>query len=85
MSVPKWEVGVWQSDAHAVKIIRTILGVIDQAEFKGQIVVELIDVENEPWVKQAGGELVETVVAQDVIGRLMIQCARQPGLAQVRF
>ncbi|KAJ6383529.1 hypothetical protein OIU78_026923 [Salix suchowensis] len=27
--------------------------------------------------------LVETVVAHDVIGRLMIQCARQPGLAQI--
>ena len=30
-----------------------------------------------------GGDLVETVVAHDVIGRLMIQCARQPGLAQI--
>lgn len=27
--------------------------------------------------------MVETLVAHDVIGRLMIQCARQPGLAQV--
>ncbi|CAI5527146.1 unnamed protein product [Closterium sp. Naga37s-1] len=30
-----------------------------------------------------GGQQVETVVAHDVIGRLMIQCARQPGLAQI--
>lgn len=45
--------------------------------------VELSDLDNEVLVKLVGGELVETVVAHDVIGRLMIQCARQPGLAQV--
>lgn len=47
--------------------------------------VELSDLDNEVLVKLVGGELVETVVAHDVIGRLMIQCARQPGLAQVLF
>ena len=36
-------------------------------------------------VKLVGGDLVQTVVAHDVIGCLMIQCARQPGLAQVNF
>lgn len=49
----------------------------------GHIVVELSDLDNEVLVKLVGGDLVETVVAHDVIGRLMIQCARQPGLAQV--
>ncbi|KAF9611168.1 hypothetical protein IFM89_027326 [Coptis chinensis] len=34
-------------------------------------------------VNLVGGELIETVVAHDVIRRLMIQCALQPGLAQV--
>lgn len=47
--------------------------------------VELSDLDNEVLVKLVGGDLVETVVAHDVIGRLMIQCARQPGLAQVTF
>ncbi|KAL4309192.1 hypothetical protein GQ457_01G035370 [Hibiscus cannabinus] len=50
---------------------------------RGHIVVELSDLDNEVLVKLVGGELVETVVAHDVIGRLMIQCARQPGLAQI--
>ena len=50
---------------------------------RGHIVVELGDLDNEVLVKLVGGDLVETVVAHDVIGRLMIQCARQPGLAQV--
>ena len=45
--------------------------------------VELSDIDNEQLVKMVGGELTETVVAHDVIGRLMIQCARQPGLAQI--
>lgn len=52
---------------------------------RGHIVVELSDLDNEVLVKLVGGDLVETVVAHDVIGRLMIQCARQPGLAQVNF
>lgn len=47
--------------------------------------VELSDLDNEVLVKLVGGDLVETVVAHDVIGRLMIQCARQPGLARVNI
>ena len=43
------------------------------------------DIDNEPLVKLVGGDLIETVVAHDVIGRLMIQCALQPGLAQVTY
>lgn len=50
---------------------------------RGHVVVELSDVDNEQLVKLVGGDLVETLVAHDVIGRLMIQCARQPGLALV--
>ena len=50
---------------------------------KGHVVVEMCDLDNEPLVKLVGGERIETVVAHDVIGRLMIQCALQPGLAQV--
>ncbi|KAK4597045.1 hypothetical protein RGQ29_014881 [Quercus rubra] len=53
-------------------------------KIRGHIVVELSDLDNEVLVKLVGGDLVQTVVAHDVIGRLMIQCARprQPGLAQ---
>ena len=71
------------SDQLSGIIVRKILKVVDAATFKGNIVVEVIDVENEPWIKTAGGDLVQTVVAKDVITRLMVQCARQPGLAQV--
>ena len=47
--------------------------------------MELSDLDKKVLVKLVGGDLVQTVVAHDVIGRLMIQCARQPGLAQVNF
>lgn len=72
-----------ESDPLSGIIVRKVLKVVDAANFKGHIVVEVIDVENEAWIKKAGGDLVETVVAKDVITRLMVQCARQPGLAQV--
>ncbi|KAJ0784185.1 putative CASTOR/POLLUX/SYM8 ion channels protein [Helianthus annuus] len=70
-----------QSDARALRTVLSLTGVKDG--LRGHIVVELGDLDNEVLVKLVGGDLVETVVAHDVIGRLMIQCARQPGLAQV--
>ncbi|XP_020531993.1 probable ion channel CASTOR isoform X4 [Amborella trichopoda] len=70
-----------QSDARALRTVLSLTGVKDG--LRGHIVVELSDLDNELLVKLVGGDLVETVVAHDVIGRLMIQCARQPGLAQV--
>ncbi|KAJ6348959.1 hypothetical protein OIU77_006533 [Salix suchowensis] len=70
-----------QSDARALRTVLSLTGV--KEGLKGHIVVELSDLDNEVLVKLVGGDLVETVVAHDVIGRLMIQCARQPGLAQI--
>ncbi|KAK0608476.1 hypothetical protein LWI29_031250 [Acer saccharum] len=70
-----------QSDARALRTVLSLTGV--KEGLGGHIVVELSDLDNEVLVKLVGGVLVETVVAHDVIGRLMIQCARQPGLAQI--
>ncbi|XP_050374264.1 ion channel CASTOR-like isoform X1 [Argentina anserina] len=70
-----------QSDARALRTVLSLTGV--KEGLGGHIVVELSDLDNEVLVKLVGGDLVETVVAHDVIGRLMIQCARQPGLAQI--
>ncbi|KAJ8460963.1 hypothetical protein OPV22_033889 [Ensete ventricosum] len=70
-----------QSDARALRVVLSLTGV--KEGLKGHVVVELSDLDNEPLVKLVGGELIETVVAHDVIGRLMIQCALQPGLAQI--
>ncbi|KAG5219223.1 ion channel CASTOR [Salix suchowensis] len=69
------------SDARALRTVLSLTGV--KEGLKGHIVVELSDLDNEVLVKLVGGDLVHTVVAHDVIGRLMIQCARQPRLAQL--
>ncbi|KAG0470533.1 hypothetical protein HPP92_017233 [Vanilla planifolia] len=70
-----------QSDARALRVVLSLTGV--KESLRGHVVVEMSDLDNEPLVKLVGGELIETVVAHDVIGRLMIQCALQPGLAQI--
>ncbi|XP_068660801.1 ion channel DMI1-like [Aristolochia californica] len=70
-----------QSDARALRVVLSLTGV--KEGLQGHVVVEMSDLDNEPLVKLVGGELIETVVAHDVIGRLMIQCALQPGLAQI--
>ncbi|KAL2623237.1 hypothetical protein R1flu_003442 [Riccia fluitans] len=70
-----------ESDARVLRVVLSLTGV--KEGIKGHIVVELSDLDNEQLVKLVGGDLIETVVAHDVIGRLMIQCARHPGLAQI--
>ncbi|KAJ0967964.1 hypothetical protein J5N97_024881 [Dioscorea zingiberensis] len=70
-----------QSDARALRVVLSLTGV--KEGLRGHVVVEMSDLDNEPLVKLVGGELIETIVAHDVIGRLMIQCALQPGLAQI--
>ncbi|KAL5220345.1 hypothetical protein ABZP36_025058 [Zizania latifolia] len=70
-----------QSDARALRVVLSLTGV--KEGLRGHVVVEMSDLDNEPLVKLVGGELIETVVAHDVIGRLMIQCALQPGLALI--
>ena len=64
--------------------MRTVLSLRGMgAPRNGHIVCEVCDVDNEDLVKLVGKDSVETVVSHDVIGRLMIQCARERGLAPV--
>ncbi|GBG27176.1 Ion channel CASTOR [Hondaea fermentalgiana] len=73
------EVDADESDARAVRIVMSLTGI----DVRCHIVVEMCDVDNRELVLLVGKGNVETVVAHDIIGRLMIQCARQPGLAQI--
>ncbi|CAK9031960.1 Ion channel CASTOR, partial [Durusdinium trenchii] len=73
------EVDADESDARAVRIVMSLTGI----HVRAHIVVEMCDVDNRELVHLVGQGMVETVVAHDIIGRLMIQCARQPGLAQI--
>ena len=47
------------------------------------MVAEMMDVDNDELVRMVGGSVVETIVSHDIIGRLMMNAARQPGLADV--
>lgn len=69
-----------ESDAKAVRITLALCGGV---KVKGHVVVELRDIDNKELVFLVGKEQVEVMVSHDVIGRLMIQCARQQGLAQM--
>ena len=83
-------VGPDESDARALRVVLSLVGLRDHKNedgeregLEGHIVVEMMDMDNQPLVKMVAADDVETLVAHDVIGRLMIQCARQPGLAMV--
>ena len=47
------------------------------------VVMEVSDVDNREIFFLVGKDMVETVVAHDVMGRLMIQCSLQAGLSHV--
>ena len=72
------------TDMADVNTVRTVLSLHGMgAPANGHIVAEVLDVDNEQLVNIVGKDTVETFVSHDVIGRLMIQCARERGLAQV--
>ena len=50
---------------------------------KGHVVVELMDIDNRSIVEIIGDPMVETVVSHDIIGRLMLLAARNPGVNSV--
>eukprot|EP00947_MAST-08B_sp_MAST-8B-sp1_P000824 g824.t1 len=66
------------------RTLRVVLGLLSlQAGLSGHIVAEMRDVDNEVLVQIVGGAHTETVVSHDLVGRLMLMAARQPGLAKV--
>lgn len=71
------------ADAQALRIVLSLSGLREKDQMMGHVVAEVSDLNNEPLVALLGGDHVETVVSEDVLGLLMLQCARQPGLAFV--
>jgi hypothetical protein len=47
------------------------------------VVVELQDIDNKELIKMVAPDFAEVIVNHDMIGRLMLQCARTPELAYV--
>jgi Trk K+ transport system NAD-binding subunit len=65
-------------------VIRAVLALCQGLpSLAGHVVAELKDRENQRLLRMVGGEKVEPVIAHDMVGRLMVQCARQPGLGQI--
>merc|ERR1711935_1062831 len=79
-----------EADAQACRTVLALTGALTEyGGIKGHVVVERRDVDNEDIVRLGiqnfddARELVKPLVANDLTGRLMIQCALQPGLARV--
>lgn len=70
-----------KADATTLRTVLSLSGM--ECGLRGHIVAEILDIDNEPLVRMVGQEKVETLVSHDVIGRLMLMSARQPGLARV--
>jgi ion channel POLLUX/CASTOR len=67
-----------------VNIVRTVLSLRGLgAPANGHIVAEIYRSDNEQLVKIVGQEAVETFVTHDIVGRMLLHCARERGLAQV--
>ena len=70
------------ADADILRVLLT-LQTLDGGKLNGHVVCEVRDVDNEPLVALVGGDVCETIVSHDIIGRLMLMAARQPGIARV--
>jgi hypothetical protein len=68
-----------EADGYTLQMMLVLKGM----GISAHLVVELQDMDNEALIQMVGGDQVETVVAHDFIGRLIVQSSRQPGLAQV--
>jgi hypothetical protein len=65
------------------KMLRQVLSLKAFGKLNGHAVVEPQDVDKKCLIDLVADGMVEVVVVHDVIGRLMIHCAREIGLSQV--
>jgi len=81
-----------ESDAAVTRIMLALtgkLGVPGDDGIQGHVVVELCDIDNQPYValaiadEKVKAQYVKPMVGHDITGRLMIQCALEPGLSRV--
>eukprot|EP01127_Copromyxa_protea_P012320 TRINITY_DN3196_c0_g1_i2.p1 TRINITY_DN3196_c0_g1~~TRINITY_DN3196_c0_g1_i2.p1 ORF type:complete len:305 (-),score=62.67 TRINITY_DN3196_c0_g1_i2:28-942(-) len=69
------------SDARALRTVLALMRGIQS--LSGHIVVEVVAKECSDLLELVGDGRVVPLVAHEMTGRLLIQCARQPGLAEV--
>ena len=68
-----------------VRVVKTVLALTRGlgTRLRGHIAAELLDLEHKDVVTSIDTNHIEVVVARDFLGRLLVQTARQTGLAQV--
>ncbi|KAL7547490.1 hypothetical protein ACHAWF_010782 [Thalassiosira exigua] len=72
-----------EADATQVRQVMALKAFDEFVGSSAHVVVEVQDVDNEDLFPLVAPDFAEVVVTHDIIGRLMIQCARCPGLASV--
>lgn len=72
-----------EADSRMVRQVLSLKDLKRGTELRGHVVVEMQDVDNRDLINLVAKDIAEVIVAHDMIGRLMIQCAREPGLANV--
>ena len=63
-----------KADAHVLRMVLSMRAMSSVME--GHIVSEIRDIDNEALFKVVGGDKVETVVSHDILGQMMVHCAR---------
>lgn len=74
------EVNADTADARVVRVVLALQTLDTLDSLAGHVVAEVCQMHNKNLVEIVGGPMVETVVTEDILGRLMISCTRQPGL-----
>lgn len=78
-----------QSDVRCIRILLSLISALGGADVnsslrdKLKITVEVCNAENAPLMASIARDIVEPVVANGVIGRLLVHAARQPQVATV--
>ena len=72
-----------EADSTQVRQVLALKAFQEFADSKCHVVMEVQDVDNKDLFQLVAPDFAEVIVTNDIIGRLMIQCARCPGLANI--
>ncbi|KAL9180594.1 hypothetical protein ACHAXT_011047 [Thalassiosira profunda] len=74
-----------EADATQVRQVMALKAFEDFQGSRCHVVVEVADIDNKDLFPLVAPDFAEVVVTHDIIGRLMLQCARCPGLASTFY
>lgn len=72
-----------EADSRQVRQVLALKAFREFADNSCHVVMEVQDVDNKDLFQLVAPDFAEVIVTNDIIGRLMIQCARCPGLANI--